>query len=401
MQLKTLKDLPDVTGRRVLVRVDFNIPHGRDGAIGAEEDLRIRAALPTINQLTDRGARVIVASHLGRPDGPTPAMSLQPVAAHLGGLLGQPVRFVAAHLVDHPELAAKAIGALANGEVALLENLRFYAGEMAGDDGFAVALAKLADYYVNDAFAVCHRECASIVAVTRHLPSYAGALVAEEAAALSRLLERPESPYVVVMGGAKVSSKLPTLERLLPLADTLLIGGAMANNFFAAQGFGIGASLSAPEEIELARALLAKAGGKIVLPRDVVVAAGPDARPRVAPPTEVHADEAIYDIGPATMREWSEAIRRARTIAWNGPLGLFEQPTFAHGSITVGRAIAARAKGPAFGVVGGGETVQCLMRTDMAEWVDHVSTGGGAMLEFLAGKPLPGLVPLMADGGDA
>ncbi|HTK04192.1 MAG TPA: phosphoglycerate kinase [Candidatus Eisenbacteria bacterium] len=396
MPLATLKDLKSPKGKRVLLRVDFNVPLGPKGEIGHEEDARIRAALPTIQRLRKAGARVIIVSHLGRPEGREAKYSLRPVAEHLAKLLDKDVPLIADGF-DEDRLVDKKIAAMKNGDVSMLENIRFYKGEDSNGSFLARRLASFADVYVDDAFAVAHREAASNVGVTKHLPSYAGLLLETEVKHLDKLLGKPKKPFVVLMGGAKISSKLPTLKKLLAIADTVMVGGGMANNFFRAMGLDMGRSLVAPEDVKTAKGLLARHKHTLLLPKDVLVATRLDdkAEPRYCRPGEIRKDEHVVDLGAETIREWAAVIKKARTIVWNGPVGLFEVKKFSHGSISLGRMVAARSSGKAFGVVGGGETVQCLLRTGMEEYVDHVSTGGGAMLEYLAGKSLPGIKPLM------
>jgi 3-phosphoglycerate kinase len=396
MQLNTLAKLKSVKGKRMLVRVDFNIPYGPNGSIGVEEDARIRASLPTILKLKKGGAKIILVSHLGRPEGREKRYSLAPVALHLSRLLGKKVEFVKDNLEDD-HLVEKKLDAMKNGDVTLLENIRFYKGEDANSPFLSRRLASFADVYVNDAFAVAHREAASNVGITKFLPSYAGLLLELEVKQLGKLLDKPKRPFVVLMGGAKISSKLPTLKKLLTVADCVMVGGGMANNFFRAQGLQMGKSLVSSEDVKLAKGLLAKHKGKLMLPVDVLVATRLDdkAEPRYSKPGELAKNEHVVDIGAETARAWAAVIKKAKTIVWNGPVGLFEVKKFSHGSLSLGRLIAARSTGKAFGVVGGGETVQCLMQTGMVDSVDHVSTGGGAMLEFLAGKTLPGIKPLM------
>jgi phosphoglycerate kinase len=395
MKIRTLNKVRNWCGKRVLLRVDFNIPVGKNGAIGPQEDLRIRAALPTIVKLVDAGAQVIIVSHLGRPEKREAKFSLAPIAAHLTGLLKQDVLFIADDVLKKPAAVAAHLADLPAGGIAVLENIRFYSGEEKNDPKLARSLAALADVYVNDAFGTAHRAHASTAGVTRHLPSYAGLLMEAELANLSRLLEKPKRPFVVVLGGAKISTKLPTIKKLLTVADTVLLGGGLANNFFKAAKLEVGKSLVDPKEVKLAAALAKNK--KIVLPSDVLAATSltAKAKARYCRADAVRPGEYIVDVGPETMRSWTKLIKGARTIVWNGPLGLFENPRFAHGSIILGRVVAARAKGAAFGIIGGGETIQCAERTGMIEFIDHVSTGGGAMLEFLSGKPLPGVKPLL------
>jgi phosphoglycerate kinase len=297
--------------------------------------------------------------------------------------------------VKKPEAVEAKLADLGAGSVAMLENIRFYPEEEANDAKFANHLAACADVYVNDAFGTAHRAHASTAGVTRYLPSYAGLLMEAELANLSRLLEKPKHPFVVVMGGAKISTKLPTIKKMLAMADTVLLAGGLANNFFKATGLEVGKSLVDAHEVKLAAALAKNK--KIVLPSDVLTATSLTAKAKAH---YCRADggkrgEVIVDVGPETIRAWTQIIKGARTIVWNGPLGLFENPRFAHGSVALGRVVASRAKGAAFGAIGGGETIQCAERTGMIEWIDHVSTGGGAMLDFLAGKTLPGVKPLM------
>ncbi len=394
MKLATLAKFKNLKGKRVLLRVDFNVPLGPKGKIGPEEDARIRACLPTIERLLKAGARVIAVSHLGRPEGREAKYSLEPVAKHLAKLVDARVRFVPDSIEDDEKVERK-LALLKDGEIALLENIRFYSGEEKNSVFLARRLASFADIFVNDAFAVAHRAHASNVGVAKFLPSVAGLLVEQEVRHLSHVLEKPKRPFVVLMGGAKIASKLPTLEKLLKVADRVLVGGGMANNFFKAKGMKVGDSLVSPADVRLAKRLLGKRN--LVLPLDVLVATRLDegANPQVRKPGEIEKGEHVVDVGTETVRHWASILKAARTIVWNGPIGLFEVKKFSHGSVALGRVIAARSSGKAFGVVGGGETVQCLERTGMAEFVDHVSTGGGAMLDFLAGKKLPGLVPLM------
>jgi len=396
MPLATLAQLGKVKGKRVLVRVDFNVPLGKHGEIDGDGDSRIRASLPTIQHLSKLGAKVIIVTHLGRPEGRDKKLSLAPVAERLANLMGAEVRLISANVEDEA-LMERHLGLMDDGDVTMLENIRYYKGEDANSVFLARRLASLADVFVNDAFAVAHREAASTVGVAGLLPSYAGFLMAREVESLSRLLQRPRRPFVVVMGGAKINSKLPTLQHLLSLADKVLIGGGMANNFFAAMGFGTGTSLVSPDDVQLAKDVLAANRQRIMLPTDVLVAERSDeqAHPRYRRPDEIGPRECVVDIGAETIREWAGVLKEASTIIWNGPLGLFEVPKFSHGSVMIGRVIAGRSSGKAFGVVGGGETVQALLRTGMDAFVDHVSTGGGAMLEFLSGKKLPGIAPLM------
>jgi len=394
MKLATIANLRNLRGRRVLLRVDFNIPIAPGGKIGPAEDIKLRASLPTIQHLLQGGARVIAVSHLGRPKGCDEKYSLRPVAAHLGKLLGKKVLFVDKCLEDG-NAVEKRLAKLAEGQLALLENIRYYDQEEENDPKFAKRLASLADVFVNDAFAAAHRAHASTAGVTKYLKSYAGCLLENEVKSLDRLLKQPKKPFYVLMGGAKISSKMPTLEKMLRVASKVFIGGGMANNFFKAQGFEVGRSLVSPEDVKLAKKLLKNK--KLIVPKDVLAATSlkDSAKVRVCLPSEVKKSEFIVDIGTRTMREFALELKQAQTLVWNGPVGLFEVKKFSHGSVILGRVIASRSKGRAFGVVGGGETIACLEKTGMAEFVDHVSTGGGAMLEYLSGKVLPGIRPLL------
>jgi phosphoglycerate kinase len=394
MKLATLSRIKNLQGKRVLLRVDFNVPIDARGRIGADADARIRAALATIEVLRKGKAKTIVVSHLGRPEGREMKYTLAPVAKHLAKLIDSRVLFVGDDIEDDSKVE-RHLARLKDGEVAVLENIRFYKGEEKNNVFLARRLASFADLFVDDAFAVAHRAHASNVGVTKFLPSYAGVLMEREVKHLSHVLEKPKRPFVVLMGGAKVSSKLPTIEKLQKIADLLLIGGGMANAFFRAKGLKVGKSDVSPADVKLAKRFLSKKN--IRIPEDVLVATRLDdkANPQVRLPKDVRPDEQIVDAGTETVRKWAGIIKNAKTIVWNGPIGLFEVKKFSHGSVALGRVIAARSSGKAFGVVGGGETVQCLERTGMAEFVDHVSTGGGAMLEFLAGKKLPGVEALM------
>ena len=389
MAKRSLDDL-DVAGRRVLVRADLNVPIS-DGAVG--DDTRVRAALPTLRALMERGARVIVVSHLGRPKGgPSPELSLAPVAARLGELLGQPVRL--ADAVVGPSVAA-AVGALAPGEALLLENVRFEPGEEANDPALARALASLADVYVNDAFGTAHRAHASTVGIAAHLPSCAGYLLRRESETLSALLDNPARPFVGILGGARVSDKLAVAGNLLERLDALLLGGGMANTFLLAAGHAVGASLCEPDLADEAAAILAKGralGVPILLPTDVVVASSVAAETgQVVPVAEVPDDAMILDIGPATVAAFAERIAGAGTVFWNGPMGVAERPAFARGTLGVARAVAAC---DGFTVVGGGDSIAALAATGLADAVGFVSTGGGASLELLEGRSLPGIAAL-------
>jgi phosphoglycerate kinase len=381
--LRTLDDL-EVADRRVLLRADLNTPLA-DGKIA--DDFRIRSSIPTIRELLDSGARqVIVCSHLGRPKGEAdPKLSLAPVAERLGELLGIEVPLVPLPPGVPPQDA----------RVVLLENTRFHPGETKNDEGFAKDLAARADLFVSDAFGAVHRAHASTAGVASFLPSAAGRLVQREVEVLTRVLEKPNRPSVAIVGGAKVSDKLAVLANLVESADIVCVGGAMCFTFFLAQGLEIGKSLAEPDRVDEVTGLLARAGDKLRLPTDLVVARelSADSETTIVAAADVPADQAGFDIGPETAESYAEAIRSAGTVLWNGPMGVFEMEPFAAGTKRVARAVA-EAQG--FTVVGGGDSIAAIEQMGFAEQVDHASTGGGAMLEFLEGKELPGLAVLKA-----
>jgi phosphoglycerate kinase len=379
----------EVEGRRVLVRDDFNVPLDDQGRV--TDDLRVRAALPTLRYLLERGAKVICCSHLGRPKGRrVEKYSLAPVAKVLAERLGLGVAFVDDVAGDE---ARRATAGLAPGQVLLLQNLRFEPGEEANDPAFAERLASLAELYVDDAFGAAHRAHASVVGVAERLPAYAGFLLAAEVKALSRLLEGPARPFVAVLGGSKVSDKLAVLSNLLGQVDTLVVGGGMCFTFLAAQGNGVGDSLFEQDQVGPVRDLLARAGreGKrILLPTDLVVADAfaEDARRRVVPASAIEPGWRGLDIGPQSAAAFAAAVRDAKTVFWNGPMGVFEWPPFAAGTRAVAEAIASTS---AYTVVGGGDSAAALAQFGLADKVDHLSTGGGASLELLEGRTLPGV----------
>jgi phosphoglycerate kinase len=396
--VRTLDGLGDLAGRRVLVRSDLNVPLEK-GTSTITDDGRIRASLPLLQDLVGRGATVVVLAHLGRPKGvPDPASSLAPVGERLGQLLGAPVR-VPDDVVGAS--AQEAVTAQEPGSVVLLENVRFEKAETSKDDAergaFADRLAAFADVYVDDAFGAVHRKHASVYDVAQRLPSAAGPLVALEVAVLRRLTETPERPYVVVLGGSKVSDKLAVIEALLPRVDSLLVGGGMCFTFLAAQGHDVGSSLLEADQLDTCRALLDS--GKIVLPVDVVAATAfaADAEHEVVPAEAIPSDRMGLDIGPQSVRLFTEALAGARTVFWNGPMGVFEMAPYAEGTRGVAEAVAALSSGggDALTVVGGGDSAAAVRALDIGEArFTHISTGGGASLEYLEGKALPGLTVL-------
>ena len=384
---KTVRDV-EVEGKRVLVRVDFNVPLARGKAA---DDTRIRAALPTINYLLQHRAKVILMSHLGRPKGKVvDELRLDPVAERLSELLGRPVR----KLDDcvGPKVEA-AVAEMQPGDVILLENTRFHPQEKANDPAFARQLASLADVFVNDAFGAAHRAHASVVGVAEHLPAVAGFLMEKEIAFLGQALTAPEHPFVAILGGAKISSKIGVIDSLLDKVDSLLIGGGMANTFLKAQGHEIGQSLVEDDSLDVARETLARAGERLVLPVDVVVADRFDAAAdsKVVPVDQSPEDWLILDIGPETVKLFERELASAKTVVWNGPLGVFEFPRFAEGTFAIARFLADLE---ATTIIGGGDVVAAVRQAGMAGRIAHVSTGGGASLEFLEGKPLPGIAAL-------
>ncbi|MCL5962665.1 MAG: phosphoglycerate kinase [Chloroflexi bacterium] len=389
MNKKTVRDVA-VKGETVLVRVDFNVPL-KDGRI--TDDTRIRAALPTIRYLVDQKAKVILVSHLGRPKGVTEGLRMDPVAARLSELLGKNVRKV--DQVVGPEVK-QAVQEMQPGDVLMLENVRFQPEEEKNDPGFAQRLAELADIYVNDAFGTAHRAHASTEGVAHYLPGVAGLLMEKEIASLSKVLESPEPPFISILGGAKISDKIGVIDNLLTKVDALLIGGGMANTFLRAQGYEIGQSLVENDKVDTARQLLLQAKEKgidLLLPVDVVAAfeISPEAKTEVTSVSAVPTDWRIVDIGPNTIEAFSQRIKGAKTVVWNGPMGIFEIPKFANGTRAVAEAVA---RSGAMSVVGGGDSVAALEQMGLADKITHISTGGGASLEFLEGKELPGIAIL-------
>jgi phosphoglycerate kinase len=385
--LRSIRDL-NLTGRRVFIRVDFNVPLG-DGQV--QDATRIRETLPTLKYALSNGARVVLGSHLGRPKGkPNPAYSLEPVGAKLAEMLGVEVLFTDDCL---SEAAGKIVADLREGQVALLENLRFHPGEEKDDESFARSLAKLGDLYVNDAFGAAHRAHASVSALPRLFKDRGiGLLMEREVESLEKLRSAAPRPFVAVLGGAKVSDKLGVLEALIERVDALLIGGAMGNTFLAARGIDMGKSRIEEDRLPLARSIIQRAeerGIQLLLPQDVVVAASLDADSGVpVPATQVPPDSMALDIGPRSVEAFGRVILGAKSMFWNGPMGLFEKPAFARGSFAIAQ-YGADCQG--FTVVGGGDSVAAVNQAGLADRYGHVSTGGGASLEYLEGRTLPGL----------
>ncbi|TXL63166.1 phosphoglycerate kinase [Aeromicrobium terrae] len=397
--MKTIDDLGDLRGRRVLVRSDLNAP--LEGST-ITDDGRVRASVPTLKKLADAGAKVLVVAHLGRPKGePDPAASLRPVAERLGELLGADVRFAEDTVGEDAQRVA---GELQDGEVAVLENVRFNAGETSKDDdergAFADELAALADVFVSDGFGVVHRKQASVYDVATRLPAAVGGLVLSELEVLKRLTEDPERPYAVVLGGSKVSDKLGVIDHLIDKADSLLIGGGMVFTFLAAQGHEVGTSLLESDQLDTVRGYIEQAverGVELVLPTDIVVAPefAADAPPTVVAADAMPSDQMGLDIGPESAQRFAEAIGEARTVFWNGPMGVFEMPAFAAGTKAVAQALADL---DGLSVVGGGDSAAAVRQLGFADDdFGHISTGGGASLEYLEGKTLPGLAVLEGD----
>lgn len=384
---KSVRDI-DVKGKKVLVRVDFNVPI-KDGVV--QDDTRVRAAMPTIQYLLDQGAAVILFSHLGRPKGgPDPKYSMKPVADYLGGLMGKPVAF-AEDCVGEP--AEKAAAALKPGGVLVLENTRFHPEEEKNDLDLAKKMASLADIYVNDAFGSAHRAHSSTEGVARFLPAVAGFLMEKEIEYLGQAVDEPKRPFVAILGGAKVSDKINVIKNLLAKADTILIGGGMANTFFKAQGYPMGKSLVEDEVLELARELVAQGGTKLRLPVDVVIAEKMEegAETKVQAVGPIPEGWMVLDVGPKTLEAYGKVIAGAATVVWNGPMGVFEVSTFAQGTFGIAKALA---ESHCVSIVGGGDSASAIQKSGLADQITHISTGGGASLEMLEGLTLPGVAAL-------
>ena len=397
MTTRTIRDLSaaELSGRRALVRVDFNVPLDEAGKVS--DDTRITAALPTINQLLDAGASVVLLAHFGRPKGaPEAKYSLKPVVARLEELLGRPVQFLTTTIGPEAVAATKA---LKPGETLLLENTRFLPGEEKNDDALSRQLAELGDLYVNDAFGAAHRAHSSTAGVAHHLkPAVAGLLMEKELAYLGGALSSPDRPFVAILGGSKISGKIDVVEALLPKVDHLLIGGAMACTFFRAMGLETGKSLVEPDRLEMAADLLGRAGSKLVLPTDAVVASSMDSgdAAHAVVRDAIPAGEAMFDIGPASTKQYAGLIVGARTVLWNGPMGVFEKPPFDAGTRGVAEAMATATDRGATTIIGGGDSAAAVTDAGLESRMSHVSTGGGASLEYLEGKDLPGVSALDA-----
>lgn len=391
MNKKTIKDI-DVNGKKVFIRVDYNVP--MDENLNITNDKRITATLPTLNYLLEQNAAIILACHLGRPKGERVAkFSVKPVAARLSELLGREVKF-AEDCVG--EVAEKAAAALKPGEVLLLENLRYHSEEEKNDPTFSKQLASLADVAVNDAFGVSHRAHASVEGITKHVEMVAGFLMEKEIKFIGQTLANPEHPFVAIIGGAKVSDKIGVIDNMIDKVDTIIIGGGMANTFNAAKGYGVGKSLCETDKFELALSLLKKAeakGVKVVLPVDVVIADkfAADANTKIVPVDQIDPEWMSLDSGPKTTELYQAALKDAKTVVWNGPMGVSEFDAFAKGTEAVAKAVADSA---AISIVGGGDSISALKKTGLSDKITHISTGGGATLEFLEGKVLPGIAAI-------
>ena len=388
MNKKTVKDI-DIKGKRVLMRVDFNVPMA-DGKV--TDDKRIKAALPTIQYVLDQGASLMLMSHLGRPKGgPDPEFSLLAASQVLSGLLGRPVKMAPDCIGPEVDALAKA---LQPGDVLMLENTRFHAGEEKNDLDLAKQMAALGEIYVNDAFGSAHRAHSSTEGITRFLPAVSGFLMEQELEYLGRAVANPEHPYIAILGGAKISDKILVVETLLSKCDRLIIGGGMANTFLAAQGLNMQDSLVEAASVETAKSILAKVGDKIILPVDAVIADKfeAEAQSQVVNVEKIPAGWRMMDVGPKTLELYKRALDGARLVVWNGPVGVFEMPKFAEGTFALAKLLAASG---ATTVIGGGDSASAVKKAGVAKQMTHVSTGGGASLEFLEGKELPGVAALL------
>jgi 3-phosphoglycerate kinase len=391
MKLKSIKELNDLKGKKVFLRLDLNIPL-LDKKI--EDDYKIRAVLKTINFLLKKRAAIIIATHLGKPQGKTrPDLSVEPVAKHLQKLLARKIRFI-------PEVIGKKVSQLARelepGEIMILENLRFKKGELENKPAFAKELAALANIYVNDALAVSHREQASVAGIKKYLPAYAGLLLEQEINALNKIL-KPRQPLITVMGGAKMNTKIPLIGKFYPISNYILLGGGLANTFLKFKGIEIGKSLYSQDGLAMIKKILKgrQKNRKIILPKDVTVKLK-NGKIKAKKIGELLKSDTIFDIGPETISYYAEYIKKAQTIIWNGPMGKFEERDFRSGTMAVARLIASRSSGRAYGLAGGGETVAALRLSGMMEYMDWISTAGGAMLSYLGGERMPGLEKIIS-----
>lgn len=395
LKLKTINKNKKFRGQKVLLRVDLNVKLGPDKTVDKNEDFKLQRILPTINYLQDQGAIIILLSHLGRPQGKVDKnLSLAPIVKRLITLLGQNIKLITER--DFRKIKQN-VDLLKNGQIAVLENLRFFKGEDTNSKEFAKKLASLGDIFINDAFAVSHRASASQVAIADYLPAYAGFLMTSEITELTRLMKKRQRPFVTILGGAKISTKIQLVEKLSKLSDFVMLGGGLANNFLLADGKKVGKSIVEKKFIVSTKKILKKNGKKILLPIDVTVdnIKTKSVETWQKPVTDIGPNDKIIDIGTNTVREWSKIIKTAKLIVWNGPLGIVEDRKASHASRALAELIAARSKGSCFSIVGGGETVWLIQDMGIFDSFDYVSTGGGAMIEFLEGKVLPGIKPLL------
>ncbi len=394
MKIKTIKQIKNLKNKRVLVRVDFNVPLVEtQNFASVQDDSRIESSIPTIEYLLKKSAKVILVSHLGRPEGLDKKLSLEPVALRLIELMKKTVKLLKIERMDdYKNEVTNETKKMKSGEIVMLENIRFFPDEAKNENNFGKTLASIADVFVLDGFAVAHIDSGSVTGVAKHLPSYAGLLLEKEIIGLSRALVKPKKPFVLVLGGAKMETKIPVLKNLLPKVDYVLIGGGIFNTYLKAKGLKVGKSLVDGDYLKEVLKYCDKK--KVIKPIDFVVGKEDGSKARVQVTSyklQVTSGEAIFDIGPATIRLYAQYIKKAQTIVWNGAMGYFEQKPYDVGTMSIARLVASRAKGKAFGIIGGGETLEAMEKVKMTEFVDLVSTGGGAMLEFLGGKKLPGV----------
>jgi len=401
MKVKSIKQAKNISGQTVFLRVDFNVPMKKGQVL---DSTKMQQSLEDINYLMDKGCKVIIATHLGRPEGRrNMAYSVKPLIKLLSTALERPIKYIDGTGAKNLSAAAKTIKALKPGALVFLENLRFNREEQKNDLAYAKKLAALADVYVNDAFAVCHRAEASVVAIKKYLPSYSGLLLEKEIINLNKVLQ-PKKPMIAIVGGIKIETKLALLKKLSKTSSKILLGSALAANFLAAKGYNVGQNKIDTKSLKIAKSLLKTIGRKLVLPLDLLTCSNlkdltPTKKSVISLKNikEVKKDEMIVDVGPATIEAYAALIKKAKTIVWNGPLGIIEVPSFRYGTVITARAIATRSSGPAFGVIGGGETIEAMSMTKMADNIDWISTGGGAMLSYLGGEKMPGLNGLISN----